>query len=111
MSKKVLILGIVVVAVVLAAGGVATYVWLDYTQAHDSLTRMQQDVRDVGDNMRRHPEDVARLQEMYKLTKIEVDAMAESHHTWINEDDIAALRTALEGDKQAIDRLPGAAGK
>jgi flagellar basal body-associated protein FliL len=111
MSKKVLILGIAVVAVVLAVGGVATYVWVDYSQAQNALTRSQQDVRDVEENIRRHPEDVARLREMYKLAKFQVDALEEYHHTWINKDEISGLQSALERDKRAIDQLPGAADK
>ncbi len=49
MSKKVLILGIVVV---LAAGGAAAYAWVSRSQAKDSLNRAWQAVRKLGDKHR-----------------------------------------------------------
>ena len=108
MSKKVLILGI---AVVLAVGGVATYLWVDYSQAQTSLTRSRLDVRDLAENIERHPEDVARLKEMYDSAKLEVDLLERYHSSWIDKEEIAALRTALEKDKHDIDQLAGAANK
>ena len=104
MSKKVLILG---VAVVLAVGGVATYLWVDYSQAQNSLTRSRLDVRDLAENIERHPEDVARLKEMYDSAKLEVDLLERYHSSWIDKEEISALRTALEKDKHDIDRLAG----
>jgi hypothetical protein len=108
MSKKLLILGVVVV---LAAGGIATYLWVDYGQAQNSLTTSRQFVHDVDDNIRRHPEDVARLKELYNSAKRQVDLLETYHSRWIDKGEIAALRTALEKDSQTINQLGGAAGK
>ena len=110
MSKKVLI-GIAAVAVVLAIGGAAIYVWVDYSQAQNSLTKARLYVRDVQENVRRHPEDVSRLNELYRQAEFEVDALEKFHRAWIGKDEIPAMRTALEESKHAIDQLTGAAGK
>jgi len=109
MSKKVRIL--VVVLVVLAVAGAATYFWVDYSQAQNSLTNSQLFVRDLDENIRRHPEDVAHLKELYKLAKLQVDLLETNHSRWIDRAEIAALRTGLEKDSQAIDQLAGAANK
>ena len=62
-------------------------------------------MRDVAENIERHPEDVARLKEMYGSAKLEVDLLERYHSSWIDAGEIAALRTALEKDRQDIDRL------
>ena len=111
MSKKVLILGILVILAVLAVGGAATYVWVDYSQAQNSLTRSRLYVRDLEENITRHPEDVARLKEMHDLAKLQVDLLERYHSRWIDKEEISALRTALEKDKHDIDRLAGAGDK
>jgi hypothetical protein len=112
MSKKVLILGIVAV-VVLAVGAAATYFWLDYSQAQNALGRSRLAVRSVGENIERHPEDVARLKEMCASAKIEVHILDQCycHSLWIDRDEITALQTALEKDQQDIERLAGRAKK
>jgi len=104
MSKKVLILGAVVVALV---GGAAVYAWVDYSQAQNSLGLSQLYVHDVEDNVRRHPEDVGRLKELYKEAKLQVDLLEKHHHAWIGKDVISGLQTSLEKQKQAIDGLAG----
>jgi len=104
-SKKVLL--ILAILVVLAVGGVAIYVWVDYSQAQNSLTRSRLDVRDLEDNIRRHPEDVARLKEMHQLAKSQFDSMETLHKIWIDEDEISTLQTALEEEKHRIDQLAG----
>ncbi len=110
MSKKVLI-GIAVIAVLLVVGGVAVYVWVDYSQAQNSLTTSRLYVRDLQENIRRHPEDVGRLKEMYTQAVYEIDALERFHRTWVGEDEISALRTALEESKRAIDQLAAGPGK
>ncbi len=110
MSRKVVILGIVVVAVLLA-GGVALYLWVDYSQAQNSLTKSRLYVRDVQENIGRHPEDVGRLRELYQDAKREVDSLEQFHRTWVGQDEIARLRGDLEKSKAAIDQLAGAANK
>jgi hypothetical protein len=106
MSKKGLIVSVVVVAV-LVVGGVATYVWVDYSQAQNSLTTARLYARDLEDNIRRHPEDVARLKEMYTEATNEVDSLERFHRAWIGQDEISALRTALEKDNHDINQLAG----
>lgn len=108
MSKKVLVLGMVVV---LAIGGVATYFWVDYSQAQNSLARSQLEVRSLGENITRHPEDVGRLKEMYKLANIQVDLLEKYHSRWIDAEEISSLKTAIERYRRDIDQLAGAAGK
>ena len=68
-------------------------------------------VRDVQENIRRHPEDVPRLKEMYTQATYELDALERFHRTWVGEGEISALRTSLEESKHAIDQLAGAANK
>ena len=110
MSRKVAILGVVVVAVLLA-GGAALYLWVDYSQAQNSLTKSQLYVHDVQDNIRRHPEDVGRLKELYDEAKREVDLLEEFHRRWVGQDEITRLRGDLEKSKAAIDQLSGDANK
>ena len=111
MSKKALILVVVGVVVVLAVGGAATYVWVDYSQAQNSLIRSRQDVRSLGENVERHPEDVARLKEMYSLANFGVQWLEQSGSIWIDKAEVSSLRTALEKDKRDIDQLAAAAEK
>ena len=108
MSKKVLILGVVVV---LAVGGVATYFWVDYSQAQNSLIRSRLEVRTLGEHLDRHQDDAARLKEMYDLAKLQVDLLEKYHSSWIDKEEISALRTALEKDCHDIDQLSGAVNK
>lgn len=108
MRKWVLILGGLVA---LALGGATVYAWVGYSQAQNSLTRARLDVRDVGENIVRHPEDVARLKELYREAELHVDAVARFHSFWVGETEISALRTALEKDGHDIDRLAGAANR
>ena len=108
MSKKVLILGI---AVAVAAGGAATYFWVDYGQAQTSLTRSRLEVRSLGEHLDRHQDDAAHLKEMYNLAKLQVDLLERHHSSWIDKEEISALRTALEKDSHDIDQLSGAAKK
>ncbi len=75
MSKKVVIRSVLGVAVVLAVGGAATYVWLDYSQAQNALANARLDVRSLGENIERHPEDVPRLKEMCSLAKINLQCL------------------------------------
>jgi hypothetical protein len=105
MSKKVVILGIVVV---LAVGGVATYLWVDYSQAQNSLIRSRLEVRTLGEHLDRRQDDAARLKELYTSAKLEVDMLERYHSRWIDKDEIAALRTALEKDSRDIDQLAAA---
>ena len=107
MSKNVLVFRIAGAVIALAVSGVAAYVWVDYSQAQNALARSRLDVRDLAENITRHPEDVARLKEMYKLAKLHVDSMEEYHHIWIDKAEVSALQAALEEDKHGIDRLAG----
>jgi hypothetical protein len=111
MSKKVLIAG-TAVAVVLA-GAVAIYCWVDYRQAENCLTNSRLKVHSLSEAIERHPEDVARLKDTYGLAKIQVDILEAlySHSLWIDREEISALRTELEKDKQDLDRLVGAPSK
>ena len=108
MSKKVLILGI---AVVLAVGGVATYLWVDYGQAQNSLIRSRLEVRTLGEHLDRHQDDAAHLKEMYGEAKLQVDLLEQFHSRWIDQGEISALRTTLEKDHHDIEQLSGAANK
>ncbi|MGA2066624.1 MAG: hypothetical protein ABSG86_16730 [Thermoguttaceae bacterium] len=119
MSKKALILGVAVAAIVLAAGGVATYLWVDYSQAQNSLTRARLEVRSLGESLdlrpedvaRLKPEEVARLKERYSLADIQVKWLETCNSMWIDKGEISAMRTALGQDKQDIDQLAAAADK
>jgi hypothetical protein len=119
MSKKVLILGVAGVAVVLAVGGVATYAWVDYSQAQNALTRARLYVSSLGKSLDLHPEDVARLKpeevarlkEMYSSADMEVRWLEKLDSIWIDKEEVSALRTALENDKQDIDLLAAAVDK
>lgn len=108
MSTKVLIVS---VAVLLAVGGVAAYVWVDYSRAQNSLTRSRLEVRSLGENLERHPEDVARLKEMCQSAKFQVDTLEKFHSGWIDKGEISAMRTTLEKDQHDIDELAAAADK
>jgi hypothetical protein len=68
-------------------------------------------LRLVQENVRRHPEDVPRLKELYRQAAYEVDVLEKFHRTWVGENDISALRTALDESKRAIDQLAGAPNK
>jgi hypothetical protein len=108
MSKKVLFLGIVILLLV---GAGATYLWVDYSQAQNSLIRSRLEVRILGEHLDRHQDTPARLMELYRTAKLQVDMLEQYHATWIDKQELAALRTALEKDEQDIQRLSGAAGK
>lgn len=112
MSKKILILGIVIV-LVLAVGGVGTYLWVDHSQAQNALTRSRLEVRSLGENIERHPEDVARLMEMWRLATYQVESLDKfyGHSMWVDKAEISALQTALEKDKHDIEQLAVAAEK
>jgi hypothetical protein len=109
-SKKALTI-IVVAVVLLAAGGAALYLWVDYSQAQNSLATARLYVRDVQDIIRRDPENIGRLKGLYNDAKREVDLLEEFHRTWVGQDEIARLRSELEKSKAAIDQLAGAADK
>ena len=86
----------------MAVGGVAAYVWVDYSQAQNSLIRSRLEVRDLAENIERHPEDVARLKEMYNSAKLQVDMLEQFHSFWIDKEELSAMRTALEKDLHDI---------
>ncbi len=85
--------------------------WVDYSRAQNSLTKSRLYVRDVQENIGRHPEDVGRLRELYQDAKCEVNSLEQFHRTWVGQDEIARLRGDLEKSKAAIDQLAGAANK
>ena len=103
MSKKVLILGIVVMLIV---GGVATYCRVDYSQAQNCLTRSRLAVEILEKHLDQH-DDVAHLKELHNSAKIEVGILEHTydHSFWINRDEIWSLKTALEKDGHDIDQL------
>jgi hypothetical protein len=119
MSRKALIRGVAGVAAVLVVGGVATYAWVDYSQAQNSLIRSRLDVRVLGKSLDLHPgdlagikpEQVAHLKEMYSLADSQVRWLEHLDSIWIDKGEISALRTALEKDKQDIDQLAAAVEK
>ena len=90
MSKKLVFRIVVGVAVVLAVGGAATYLWVDYSQAQNSLIRSRQDVRSLGENIERHPEDVGRLKEMCSLANAGVQWLEQSNSMWIDKGEVSA---------------------
>jgi hypothetical protein len=119
MSKRGVVLGVAGVVVVLAVGGVATYVWVDYSQAQNSLTRSRLDVRRLGESLELRPEDVARLKpeditrlkERYTSADRDVRWLEKCNSIWIDKEEISALRTALEEDNHDIDQLAAAVDK
>jgi hypothetical protein len=116
MSKKALILGAVAVV---AVGGAATYAWVDYSQAQNSLQRSQLAVRTLGKSLDISPSDMAdlkpenivRLKELYTSADFEVRWLEKSGSLWIDKGEISALRTALEKDTHDIELLGAAVDK
>jgi peptidoglycan hydrolase CwlO-like protein len=105
MSKKVLILGIVLL---LAVGGVGAYVWVSYSQAQDSLNHAWQAVRALGENMDR--KDV-NLHELYRMADAQVDQLERFPSSWIDKAEVAKLRTTLQDEKKELDERAAAAAK
>ena len=105
MSKKVLILGIVVV---LAVGGAAAYCWIAYSDAHEWLNRARQAVQTLSENIDR--KDV-NLNEMYRLADVRVYQLERYPSFWIGKDEVSPLRTKLATMKQELDQRAAAAEK
>jgi hypothetical protein len=105
MSRRVLILGI---AVVLAVGAVATYVWVGYSRAHYLLNSADEADRSLAENLDRR--DV-NLNEMYRVAKVWVDQLEYYPSIWIDKQEIAALRSTLKEAKHEIDQRAAAADK
>jgi hypothetical protein len=105
MSKKVLIAG---VAVVLIVGAVATYFWMDYRGARESLHRAEQAVHTFAENLDRR--DV-NLHEMYRVADVAIYQLEYSSSMWIGKEEVAALRATLKEVKQELDQREAAAMK
>jgi len=118
-TRRSIAIALAATVVMLAAGGVATYLWVDYSQAQNSLTRARLEVRSLGESLdlrpedvaRLKPEEVARLKERYSLADIQVKWLETCNSMWIDKGEISAMRTALGQDKQDIDQLAAAADK
>ena len=102
MSKKVLILGMVAVLVV---GGVATYVWIDYSQAQV----VQRRSRRSASWAKTWTERNVNLDELYRVASIRVEQLERSQSMWISKSEIASLRTTLADEKHELDQRAAAA--